>query len=114
MVDAIHGAASKNAQLPDPSKHVTTRVDVRLMPCGRSPSRPGGARRGFYARDHDPTTNPPAPQHVRIQTTGPTARLEIDGRDVADQVQVRSYELRHAAGQLPELQLLLRPNAGTA
>ncbi|RGD59417.1 hypothetical protein DR950_17900 [Kitasatospora xanthocidica] len=48
-------------------------------------------------------------RRVRIQATGPTARLEIDDRDIADQV--RSYELRHTAGQLPELQLLLRPTA---
>lgn len=56
-----------------------------------------------------PTTNPPEQRHVRIQATGPTARLEIDGQDLADQV--RSYELRHTVGQLPELQLLLRPTA---
>ncbi|MFD4394358.1 hypothetical protein [Kitasatospora sp. NPDC058478] len=54
-------------------------------------------------------TNPPEQRHVRIQATGPTARLEIDGQDLADQV--RSYELRHIAGQLPEIQLLLRPTA---
>ncbi|MFI9157497.1 hypothetical protein [Kitasatospora aureofaciens] len=55
-----------------------------------------------------PTTSPEQ-RHVRIQAIGPTARLEIDGHDVADQI--RSYELRHTAGQLPELQLLLRPSA---
>ncbi|MFF0409697.1 hypothetical protein ACFYUY_04590 [Kitasatospora sp. NPDC004745] len=54
-------------------------------------------------------TNPPEQRHVRIHATGLTARLEIDDHDIADQV--RSYELRHTAGQLPELQLLLRPNA---
>ncbi|WP_316521132.1 hypothetical protein [Kitasatospora brasiliensis] len=54
-------------------------------------------------------TNPSEPRHVRIQATGPTARLEIDGHDVADQVHL--YELRHTAGQLPELQLLLRPTS---
>ncbi|MEV7357068.1 hypothetical protein [Kitasatospora sp. NPDC091276] len=56
-----------------------------------------------------PTTNPAVQRHVRIQATGPTARLEIDGQGLADQV--RSYELRHAVGQFPELQLLLRPTA---
>nr|BEK65697.1 hypothetical protein KPHV_29240 [Kitasatospora purpeofusca] len=51
-------------------------------------------------------------QNVRIQATGPTARLEIDGRDISDQV--ASYQLRHAAGGTPELQLVLRPSADPA
>nr|BFD90923.1 hypothetical protein KitaXyl93_22830 [Kitasatospora sp. Xyl93] len=53
--------------------------------------------------------NLPEQPYLHIKATGPTARLEIDGHDIADQV--RSYELRHIAGQLPELQLLLRPTA---
>ncbi|WP_327073208.1 hypothetical protein OG196_14270 [Kitasatospora purpeofusca] len=57
-----------------------------------------------------PTPLSPEPRRVRIAASGPTARLEINGRDVADQV--REYQLRHLAGQLPELSVLLRPTAG--
>ncbi|MDY0811454.1 hypothetical protein [Kitasatospora purpeofusca] len=54
-------------------------------------------------------TTPSEPRHVRIQAAGPTARLEVDGHDIADQV--ASYQLQHTAGQPPELLLLLRPTA---
>ncbi|MCX4749232.1 hypothetical protein OG455_27630 [Kitasatospora sp. NBC_01287] len=55
------------------------------------------------------TPIPPEPQHVRIQASGPTARLELNGRNMADQV--REYQLRHTAGQIPECLLLLKPTA---
>ncbi|MEU5383224.1 hypothetical protein [Kitasatospora cineracea] len=58
-----------------------------------------------------PTPIPPEHQRVRIQASGPAAVLEVNGRDVS--TQVREYQLRHTAGQLPELLLLLRPTAGT-
>ncbi|MFJ8430423.1 hypothetical protein ACIQ9P_03865 [Kitasatospora sp. NPDC094019] len=58
-----------------------------------------------------PTISPEL-RHVRIQAVGPTARLEIDGRDIADYV--ASYQLHHTAGGAPELQLLLRPSADPA
>ncbi|MEV4557197.1 hypothetical protein AB0K51_09380 [Kitasatospora sp. NPDC049285] len=45
---------------------------------------------------------------VRISTDGPTARVEVDGRDVGPDV--RAYSLQHEAGQLPELTLLLAPH----
>ncbi|MFI9365253.1 hypothetical protein ACIG5E_30010 [Kitasatospora sp. NPDC053057] len=54
-------------------------------------------------------TNPLEQRHVQIRAAGTTARLLLDGHDVADHV--RSYELRHTVGQLPEFQLLLRSNA---
>ncbi|MFC8449487.1 hypothetical protein [Kitasatospora sp. NPDC057223] len=57
-----------------------------------------------------PTPIPPELQRVRIQASGPTAVLELNGRDVSDQV--REYQLRHAAGQPPEVLLLLKPTAG--
>ncbi|MGW4690997.1 hypothetical protein ACWEO1_01255 [Kitasatospora cineracea] len=56
-----------------------------------------------------PTPTPSEVQHVRIRASGPTARLELDGHDVSDQV--ASYRLVHTAGQAPELLLVLRPNA---
>ncbi|MER5642054.1 hypothetical protein ABT095_34595 [Kitasatospora sp. NPDC002227] len=52
-------------------------------------------------------TLPDESSHVRIVADGPTAHLEIDGRDVASQVQ--AYPLSHRAGQLPELAILLQP-----
>ncbi len=54
-------------------------------------------------------TIPDQPSHVRILTDGPTAQLELDGRDVA--AQLHAYTLQHRAGQLPELVLLLKPSA---
>ncbi len=54
-------------------------------------------------------TLPDEPSHVRIVADGPTAHLEIDGRDVASQVE--AYTLSHRAGQLPELAILLQPTA---
>ncbi|MFD7639576.1 hypothetical protein ACFV4P_02890 [Kitasatospora sp. NPDC059795] len=55
-----------------------------------------------------PTPVPSEVHRVRIRASGPTARLELDGHDIADQV--ASYQLVHAAGQAPELLLVLRPN----
>ncbi|MEU8919510.1 hypothetical protein AB0D10_01065 [Kitasatospora sp. NPDC048545] len=57
-----------------------------------------------------PTPIPPELQRVRIQASGPAAVLEINGRNVSDQVS--EYQLRHTAGQLPEMLLLLKPTAG--
>lgn len=54
-------------------------------------------------------TIPSELRRVRIQAAGPTAHLEVDGRNIADQV--ASYQLQHTAGQPPELLLLLRPTA---
>ncbi|MCX4749224.1 hypothetical protein OG455_27590 [Kitasatospora sp. NBC_01287] len=47
------------------------------------------------------------PRPVRIVASGPSATVEIDGRDVAKEIV--GYRLAQAAGELPEL--LLRPQA---
>ncbi|WP_406210322.1 hypothetical protein OH807_40450 [Kitasatospora sp. NBC_01560] len=58
-----------------------------------------------------PTPIPPELPRARIQASGPAAVLEINGRNISDQV--REYQPRHAAGQPPEVLLLLKPSDDT-